>query len=211
MLSSFFLFKYEKQLNYKIYFFRVNFLHSSNRLIDVDKNKKGSYTMHSQLEQLFTNYVRDNKNQLYILAFSYVKNEQDALDVVQDSIQKGWMALDTLEEQHQIKSWLYKIVVRTAIDFLRKMKRIQVTDEDTLIYLCEEQHDAYRNLDLENALETLPLSLKQIIILRFFEDLKLEDVATIVDIPLSTAKSRLYKALKLLKIEMKDEEKLHHG
>lgn len=175
------------------------------------KDKKGSYTMHSQLEQLFTNYVRDNKNQLYILAYSYVKNEQDALDVVQDSIQKGWMALGTLEDQHQIKSWLYKIVVRTAIDFLRKMKRIQVTDEDTIIYLCEEQHDDYRNLDLENALETLPLSLKEIIILRFFEDLKLEDVAAIVNIPLSTVKSRLYKALKLLKIEMEDEEKLHHG
>lgn len=48
-------------------------------------------------EQLFINYVRDNKNQLYLLAYSYVKNEQDALDVVQDSIQKGWMALGHLE------------------------------------------------------------------------------------------------------------------
>ncbi|WP_274310340.1 RNA polymerase sigma factor [Solibacillus daqui] len=167
--------------------------------------------MNSHIEQLFTNYVRDNKNQLYILAYSYVKNEQDALDVVQDSIQKGWTALGTLENQHQIKSWLYKIVVRTAIDFLRKMKRIQVTEDDTLINLSEQQHDAYRNLDLESALENLPFSLKQIIILRFFEDLKLEDVANIVDIPLSTAKSRLYKALKLLKIDMEDEEKIHHG
>lgn len=168
--------------------------------------------MNSHIEQLFINYVRDNKNQLYILAYSYVKNEQDALDVVQDSIQKGWTALGTLENQDQIKSWLYKIVVRTAIDFLRKMKRIQVTEEDTLIYLSEQQqqNDDYRNLDLENALENLPFSLKQIIILRYFEDLKLEDVANIVDIPLSTAKSRLYKALKLLKIELEDEEKIHH-
>ncbi|MCH7322562.1 RNA polymerase sigma factor [Solibacillus sp. MA9] len=167
--------------------------------------------MNSHIEQLFINYVRDNKNQLYILAYSYVKNEQDALDVVQDSIQKGWTALDTLENQHQIKSWLYKIVVRTAIDFLRKMKRIQVTEDDTLNYLSEQQQDAYRNVDLESALENLPFSLKQIIILRFFEDLKLEDVANILDIPLSTAKSRLYKALKLLKIDMEDEEKIHHG
>lgn len=161
-------------------------------------------------EQLFINYVRDNKNQLYLLAYSYVKNEQDALDVVQDSIQKGWMALGHLENPEQLKSWLYKIVVRTAIDFLRKMKRIHVTDEDTLLFLCEETQDTYTNLDLDDALNKLPLTLKEIVILRFFEDLKLEDVAHVVDIPLSTAKSRLYKALKLLKIDLQNEEIDNH-
>lgn len=167
--------------------------------------------MNPTIEELFINYVRDNKNQLYLLAYSYVKNEQDALDVVQDSIQKGWVALEKLENRSQMKSWFYKIVVRTAIDFLRKMKRIRVTDDETLLYLCEETEDTYKDTDLNNALDTLPLSLKQVIILRYFEDLKLEDVSDVLEIPLSTAKSRLYKALKLLKIELQDEEKWYHG
>lgn len=167
--------------------------------------------MNPTIEELFINYVRDNKNQLYLLAYSYVKNEQDALDVVQDSIQKGWVALEKLENHSQMKSWFYKIVVRTAIDFLRKMKRIRVTDDETLLYLCEETKDTYKDTDLNNALDTLPLSLKQVIILRYFEDLKLEDVSDVLEIPLSTAKSRLYKALKLLKIELQDEEKWYHG
>lgn len=90
------------------------------------------------------------------------------------------------------------------------MKRIHVTDEDTLLFLCEETQDPYTNLDLDDALNKLPLSLKEIVILRFFEDLKLEDVAHVVDIPLSTAKSRLYKALKLLKIDLQNEEIDNH-
>ncbi|MEK4628886.1 MAG: RNA polymerase sigma factor [Solibacillus sp.] len=160
--------------------------------------------MNKRLEQQFIQYVRDNKKQLYLLAYSYVKNEQDALDVVQESIQKAWQSLHTLINIEQMKSWLYKIVVRTAIDFLRKMKRIQVMDDETLSYLCEEKYDEYRDTDLEIALDHLPMQFKEVIILRYFEDLKIEDIAEILSIPLSTAKSRLYKALKLLKIELDD-------
>ena len=167
--------------------------------------------MNQLLEQQFIHHVRDNKKQLYRVAYSYVKNEQDALDIVQDSIQKGWLALDRIENHAQIKSWFYKIVVRTAIDFLRKMNRIQVTDEQTLTYLCEETQDTYKNMDLELALEQLPLEFREVIILRYFEDLKLYDLAEILQIPLSTVKSRLYKALKLLKIEMENEERYRHG
>lgn len=167
--------------------------------------------MNKGLDPLFIETVRNNKKQLYLLAYSYVKNEQDALDVVQDSIQKGWLSLHKIEKIEQMKSWLYKIVVRTAIDFLRKMKRIHVMDDEKLIYLCEEREDEYRNQDLDVALDHLPVPLREVIVLRFFEDLRIEDVAFVLSIPLSTAKSRLYKALKLLKIELEAEERLNHG
>lgn len=161
--------------------------------------------MDVKLEQLFIDFVRDNKQPLYLFAYSYVKNEQDALDIIQDSIQKAWLSLHKLEKQAQIKSWFYQIIVRTAIDFLRKMKRIQVMDEEEISYVSPQQQDTYEDVDLENAMDQLPYPLKEVIILRFFEDQKLEDVAIILNIPLSTAKSRLYKALKLLKIELSEE------
>ncbi|MEG0472147.1 MAG: RNA polymerase sigma factor [Solibacillus sp.] len=167
--------------------------------------------MDVKLEQLFIDFVRDNKQQLYLFAYSYVKNEQDALDIIQDSIQKAWLSLHKLEKQAQIKSWFYQIIVRTAIDFLRKMKRIQVTDDEKMLYLSPPQQDTYEDVDLENAMDHLPVPLREVIILRYFEDLKLEDVAVILNIPLSTAKSRLYKALKLLKIELSDEGSKENG
>lgn len=161
--------------------------------------------MDVKLEQLFINFVRDNKNQLYLFAYSYVKNEQDALDIIQDSMQKGWQSLHTIKNLAQIKSWFYQIIARTAIDFLRKMKRIHVMDDEKILYLSPQQFDTYEDADLENALDHLSLPLREVIILRYFEDMKLEEVANILKIPLSTAKSRLYKALKLLKVELTDE------
>ena len=123
---------------------------------------------------------------------------------VQDSIQKGWLALNRLTNREQMKSWFYTILVRTAIDLLRKQKRVELIGDDSLLQISEQ--DTYRNIDLQQALHQLPLQLREVIVLRYFEDLKIEDVAQILMIPLSTVKSRLYKALKLLKIELEMEE-----
>ncbi|MER2047439.1 MAG: sigma-70 family RNA polymerase sigma factor [Solibacillus sp.] len=160
--------------------------------------------MIEELENAFITFIRTQQNSLYLLAYSYTKNEQDALDVVQDSIQKGWLALEKLTNRDQMKSWFYTILVRTAIDLLRKQKRVELIGDDSLLLLSEE--DSYLNLDLQQALHRLPLKLREVVVLRYFEDLKIEDVAHILTIPLSTAKSRLYRALKLLKIELETEE-----
>lgn len=160
--------------------------------------------MMEPLEDAFITFIRTQQQALYRLAYSYTKNEQDALDVLQDSIQKGWLALEKLTKHEQMKSWFYTILVRTAIDFLRKHKRFELIGDDALLQLCEQ--DTYDNFDLQQALYHLPLQLREVVVLRYFEDLKLEDVAHILAIPLSTAKSRLYKALKLLKIELEMEE-----
>ncbi|MFJ7735766.1 RNA polymerase sigma factor [Lysinibacillus sp. NPDC097287] len=159
-----------------------------------------------QHEEVFVQFIRENKERFYLLAYSYTKNEQDALDVVQDSIQKAMIALNNIEKVDYMKSWFYKIVVRTAIDFLRKHKRLQIMDDETLHHLTPAQEDKYENVDLEHALAELPQMYREIIILHYFEDLKIADVADILGINLSTTKSRLYKALKILKIQLQDTE-----
>src|SRR5690606_38685162 len=109
----------------------------------------------------------------------------------------------------QMKSWFYTILVRTAIDFLRKHNRVLLVGDEALQQLPE--HDTYENLDLQQALQQLPIQLQEVIILRYFEDLKIDEVAHILTLPVSTAKSRLYKALKLLKIELEQEEIIRHA
>lgn len=163
---------------------------------------------HSHLESLFVSFIRANKERFYYLAYSYTKNEQDALDIVQDSIQKALLSLPTLKDEQRMKSWFYKIVVRTAIDFLRKHKREQVVDHEKLVILSPQQTDTYDNIDLTGALNRLSTTYREVIILRYFEDLKIEDVAHVLDINVNTAKSRLYKALKLLKIQLQDKEEI---
>lgn len=159
-----------------------------------------------EMEEAFIAFIRANRQRFYFLAYSYTKNEQDALDIVQDSIQKAMQALHILEHFTYIKSWFYKIVVRTAIDFLRKNKRLQVTDDAQLEHFIPAYEDDYTDFDLTKALDALPLKYREVIILHYFEDLTLADVAIVLNVNINTIKSRLYRALQLLKIDLQEEE-----
>ncbi|MBU5214416.1 MULTISPECIES: RNA polymerase sigma factor [Heyndrickxia] len=156
------------------------------------------------IDQL-TQFIIENKEDFYRLAYSYVKNSEDALDIVQESIKKALIAKDFLKESQSIKSWFYKIVVNTSLDFLRKTKKISLVDEETLDFLSTGREDSYQNIDLKRSLEDLPIKYQSVIILRYFEDLKIDEIAEILHINVSTVKTRLYKALEILRIKMKDE------
>lgn len=171
--------------------------------------KGKSNMMRKKQEKIFIEFIDQYKKRFYLLALTYTKNEQDALDVVQESLSKAWKSFPTLKDHSQLKSWFFQILVRTAIDFLRKQKKICLMEDDQIEYFSPNQVDTYTNLDLHTALNNLPYQFSEIIILRFFEDFKIEDIANILDIPLSTAKSRLYRALKLLKIELVEEAANH--
>lgn len=155
---------------------------------------------------LFIACITDHKDDFYRLAYSYVKNQEDALDIVQESIRKALTSLDKIKDPTYIKSWFYKIVVRTAIDFLRKHKKITLAYDETIDFLSKGKEDTYKDIDLHKALDELPIQYKTVITLRFFEDLKLEEIAEILEENINTVKTRLYKGLKLLRITITEEE-----
>lgn len=156
-----------------------------------------------KIEKEFLQFIQENKQRFYYFAYSYTKNEQDALDVIQESLHKAWKALYKIKDIQSIKSWFYQILAHTAIDLLRKQKRVGVMEDFQLEKLSPKQCDTYKDVDVELALNQLPIHLREIVILRYFEDLKLDDIATILNMPLSTVKTQLYRALKLLKKQLK--------
>ncbi|HBG7710023.1 TPA: sigma-70 family RNA polymerase sigma factor [Clostridioides difficile] len=148
-------------------------------------------------------YIIDNKDSFYRIAYSYTKNEEDALDVVQEAMYKALYSVENIKEVNYIKTWFHKILVRTSIDFIRKNRKYNnMTDIDLIDETGE--YDKYTDLDLRRALEELPIEYKSIIILRFFEDLKIEEVAIILDENVNTVKTRLYTALKKLKLKIEE-------
>ncbi|MED1748590.1 MULTISPECIES: RNA polymerase sigma factor [Bacillus] len=159
-----------------------------------------------KIDDQFADYVMEHKHSFYRLSYSYVKNSEDAMDVVQEAIHKALKSVHRLEDASKMHSWFYKIVVNAALDFLRKKKRMQVTDDDTLEFLSKGESDVYEDQDVRRAIEDLPEMYRVIIILRFFEDLKLEDIAHILEENENTIKTRLYKALRLLKVDLSQEE-----
>lgn len=161
----------------------------------------------NSLEKQIADYVIKYKENHYRLAFSYVKNVDDALDIVQESIYKALTSIDSLKNPSHIKTWFYRIVVNTSLDFLRKQKRVGVTDEEALSSLDGGAIDNYQNIDLQKALDTLPANYRSVVILRYFEGLKVDEIAEVLNENVNTVKTRLYKSLKKLRLQMDDEVK----
>lgn len=148
-------------------------------------------------EKLLSNYEN-----YYRLTYSYVRNESDAMDIVQESAYKAMKNYHLVKNEEYISTWIYRIVVNTSLDFLRKHNK-------EVIGLMEEEtsyEDSYKDFDMDDALNTLESDEKIIVVLRYFEDKKLEDIAEITGDNLSTVKTKLYRALRKLKATMETEE-----
>lgn len=119
----------------------------------------------------------DQYERFYRLAYSYVHNEADALDVVQESACKAITQCKNLKDTEKLLPWLCRIVVNTSLDLLRSQVKEQPTEE-----LPETATvDKYEEFDLKEALNRLEPKNCTIIILRYFEDMKIEDIALVVD------------------------------
>lgn len=156
-------------------------------------------------ESKVKDYIVNNQKNFYKIAYSYAKNEDDALDIVHDAICKALSKIDSLKDIEVVKPWFYKILINSAIDHIRKNnKYVSITEEELINEYKAD--DVYSDIDLERALDRLPEEYKSIIILRYFEDMKIEDIANVLSENTNTVKTRLYKGLRRLKIKIKTED-----
>lgn len=145
-------------------------------------------------------YIKDNQEKLYRVAFSYSKNEEYALDIVQEAIEKALKNIDRIKEKEYVNTWFYRILINECLQYVKRKKRIITCD----LQQIENKIELNNNLDTDGieiykCIQSLNEKLKTVIILRFFEDMKIEEIAKITKSNVSTVKSRLYKALKELK------------
>ena len=150
--------------------------------------------------------INNKKEDLYRIAYSYVHNEQDALDIIGEAVYKAYISISKLKHPEYFNTWIVRIVINCAINFINKSKRILYLDNKTIESLNNEKNDIVESIDLKEALEKLDHNYKIVIILRYSQNLKLKEIAEILELPLSTVKTRLYKAIELLKIELKEGE-----
>ena len=137
----------------------------------------------------------------YRIAFSYVRNEADAQDIVQESAYKAIYYANKLKKTEYAKTWICRIVINEAISLLRRRKKEQTEQVDKeLPQTGRAETEAVT--DLRYALEKLSPEEKTVVILRYFEDMKLEEIAAVCEESLSTVKSRLYRTLKKLKLDL---------
>lgn len=157
--------------------------------------QKGTASLSERLveEELLSSY-----RMFYRLAYSYVGSSEDAMDIVQEAAYRAITRADSLTEGKFARTWICRIVINLAKDHLRSRKK--EISPDGIPEAGTE--DRYRNYDLEDALKELNERERTIVILRFFEDMQIADIADVTGEKENTVKAVLYRSLKKLKINL---------
>ena len=121
-----------------------------------------------------------------------MNNEQDALDIVQESAYKVMKDISKVREPDYLSTWIYRVVMNTAVDFLRKRQKESIGLEGVEI----PHEDVYHEDDPMELLKSLEEKDRTIVVLKVIEELKLEEIAVVLDLNVNTVKARLYRALK---------------
>ncbi len=171
----------------------------------------------TKIYEELTRCITENQNRYYRLAYSYVKEEQAALDVVQNAVLKALEHVQDLRNSAYMGTWLYRIVMNESISYLRRNAREMPCEEQTLSGAAQEgrlEGDAqYGNPEkiltqkpeeLYAAILSLPEGMQTVIKLYYFEELTMPEIAAITGVNLSTVKYRLYQGLQKLKLTMKE-------
>jgi RNA polymerase sigma-70 factor (ECF subfamily) len=136
------------------------------------------------------------KDQLYRIAWSYFQNEYDAYDVLQETIAKAFHDIVNLRQPEYFYTWYIRILINTCKQLL--LRKAKVIDLQEVIPFDTVSSSSDDSIDLKRAMAQLPQEYKEIIFMRYMEDLPIKDIAVILDIPEGTVKSRIhYGVLKL--------------
>jgi RNA polymerase sigma-70 factor (TIGR02954 family) len=146
---------------------------------------------------------------LYYKALSYVRTKEDALDVIQETACKAFLAIGKLREPEYFSTWLFKILIRECYKLLKKREQIVPYEEHELLRkLDEKQEEEIESFHLTQALSTLNSSYQTSIILFYYHDLSIQDISDVMEKPVSTVKTYLRRAKKKLRSELERSYKL---
>ncbi|WP_027626333.1 sigma-70 family RNA polymerase sigma factor [Clostridium lundense] len=155
-------------------------------------------------DNAFCELMKVNKDTLYKTAYVYTKNKHDSLEILDQTVYKAYISIKNIKEDKYFNTWLMRILINNCINYLNHKKRLSFfgINLDTLGKKDKDTTDLEDKLDLYKAIDKLEEKLKIVIILRYFNDLTVLQIANILECPIGTVKTHIHKAVKKLKIEM---------
>ena len=152
---------------------------------------------------------------IYALAYRVIGREEDARDVCQETFLRAFRAIRGFKGQAKFSSWLYRITLNLCRDWMRRERRapiVQAPEGVDLIELAAEPEGGATVEDLLSRREltqavarvmaTLPEEQRTAIILKEYHGLTFQEIADLIDCPLSTVKTRLYQGLTVLRRQL---------
>lgn len=151
----------------------------------------------------FTQLVQKNKLKFYKTAKAILKNDDDVYDAIQNALMSMYQNFNNLKKQKYFATWGVRIVINKCYDLLRKNKKIELYDE---LEECVTE-DNY-NLDyngINKSVNGLDKNLYLIVILYYYDDFSIKEIAEILEMPEGTIKSKLSKARSTLRKNLEKE------
>ena len=165
--------------------------------------------------EAFGEIVRRWERRIFALAYGMLGREEDARDATQETFLAAFRNLRGFRGEAKVSSWLHRIAVNQCITRQRQARvRSEAALED------EQEKDAagfatpvhyspsrvvegrQETVAVRRAINSLPIELRQVVIMKEFEELTFREIADVLDLPLSTVKSRLYTAMKQLQMRL---------
>lgn len=154
---------------------------------------------------------------IYALAYRVIGREEDARDVAQEAFLRAFRALGGFKGQAKFSSWLYRITLNLCRDWIRRERRTPIAQAPEGVDLIElagetspsesvEELVSRRQLGraVEKAMAVLPEEQRTAIILKEYHGLTFQEIADLLDCPLSTVKTRLYQGLTVLRKQLRE-------
>ena len=160
--------------------------------------------------EAFTVLVTEHQRYVYNLALRILQNEQEALDLAQETFVRAWTALPNFRRQSQFRTWLYRIATNLCYNRLPHLRRSLTELGDDVIAEIPETDIAFgdrvhgvesRELRsfLHQAIDHLDEHYRLLIVLRYQNELSYEEIATMLNLPLGTVKTGLFRAKEQLR------------
>ncbi|HEX8706972.1 MAG TPA: sigma-70 family RNA polymerase sigma factor [Pyrinomonadaceae bacterium] len=167
--------------------------------------------------EAFGEIVRRWERRIFALAYGMLGREEDARDATQETFLAAFRNLRGFRGEARVSSWLHRIAVNQCITRQRRAKvrgetALEVETEAggeasfaaTQASPAELAESGQRTEIVRRAVNSLPAELRQVIVMKEFEELTFQEIADALELPLSTVKSRLYTALKQLQMRLKN-------
>lgn len=156
----------------------------------------------STRERAFTRIVDHYKERLYWQIRRMVVSHDDADDVLQNVFLKAWAAIDNFRGEAKLSTWLFRIANNETLNFLeRKRQTISIDDEGAVSVAARLESDPYFDGDetarqLQEAIAELPAKQRQVFLLKYFDEMKYEEMSSMLGTSVGALKASYHHAVK---------------
>lgn len=159
-------------------------------------------------KQAFINIIEEHKIALYKVMKAILQNEDDVCDAMQETLIDIYENIHKLQKEKYFKTWAIRIAINECYHIIRKQKINQdkIVKIQTETVAQEKENSSIEKTDIEIAISKLDKDLRVVVVMYYYNNLKVNDIAEVLQIPAGTVKSRLSRARESLYESLKQEE-----